>query len=384
MIQRTMLSRLSLRRILNTGPQIRRSLCTIDTKQHEMSESEIEAEDTGRTLAKLSLMVRGAKGAIQTAAREGALLPQNQVQLEQEIKESEELISSVLKVVGSEMKVDELGECHSENILSIPAEALTYKQLLRAEYLRESFEDQLVSLQVKPPRAAWVDGSGKPFCRLKKRQLKEQAEKQDTATVDEVEKEQVLSSEILKRKSQMEAANDLKTALRGYETCLLEVKRVHKVHKGGTTLSMRALVVIGDRAGTAGYGEGKSETVAHAVERACRDATRNLLTIQRKQNSTIYHRVQGKYVKSRVSLWPAPSGTGISANNNFNAIFQLFGIRDVGAKLHGPRSLTNAVKALFNALSRVHTPESIAAARGLPLAEVSHIPRAGVRQRIAA
>lgn len=351
------------------------------------TEVDIEAEDAGRTLAKLALMVRGAKGAIQTAARERSLIPETQVEVEQEIAESQQLISRALKAAGIEdMKVDDLGEHVSESIIPIPREALSYKLLLRAEFLRDSFESHMVALNVMPPRAAWVDGSGKPFCRLAKRRAAEAANALEEASADENGAASIAlpASEVLKRKSQLEAANELKAALQGFDTCLLEVKRVHKVHKGGTTLSMRALVIIGNRAGTAGYGEGKSETVAHAVERACRDATRNLLTIQRKNDRTIYHRVQGKYVKSKVSLWPAPPGTGISANNNFSAIFQLFGIRDVGAKLHGPRSLTNAVKALFNALSRVHTPESIAFARGLPLAEVTHVPRLGVVQRISA
>ncbi len=356
-----------------------------------MTEADFEAEDAGRTLAKLSLMVRGAKDAMQNSPRSIVMQPQTQVAIEEEINESQQLISAALKAAGSDLKVDDLTERVSENIVSIPRHALTYKQLMRAEYLRDMFEMHLVTLNVGPPRAAWVDGSGKPFCRLERRRRAEMqnepAPESDAETLAKAEQapaDVLPPSEVLKRKAQLEAAGDIKTVLRGYDTCLLEVKRVHKVHKGGTTLSMRALVVIGDRAGTAGYGEGKSETVAHAVERACRDATRNLLTIQRKNDSTIYHRVQGKYVKSKVSLWPAPVGTGISANNNFNAVLQLFGIKDIGAKLHGPRSLTNAVKALFNALSRVHTPESIAAARGLPLAEVTHVPRVGVRQRIAA
>ncbi len=356
-----------------------RNFSSKKTSDEEVSEKEQEALQTGRDLAKLSLMVRRAKDAIPETALQGTLLPEVQVRLEEEIKEAEELIREALEKSGRVCTVDELGDRINNNMVSIPAEALDYKGLLQAESLRDSFEETMVSLDVLPPPEAWVDGSGKSFCRLERREEKRRAlmakEQGPQESVEDVKSDDVPSSgveqvpehELLRRKAEMESASKLQSVLRGFDTALLEVSRVHKVGKGGTSLSMRALVIIGDRNGTAGYGEGKSETVAHAVERACRDAKRNLLHIDRKHDRTIHHRVKGSYVKSRVSLWPAPKGTGISANNNFSAVFQLFGIKDVGAKLHGPRSLTNAVKALFNALSRVHTAETIAAARGLQI-----------------
>lgn len=356
-----------------------RSFCSGDNVAKKLSESEQEELATGRDLAKLSLMVQRATDAIPETASEGTLLPEVQVRLEQDVKEATELITKALKQSGHSLSIHELGDRVNNDSVSISRDAFDYNDLLRAEYLRDSLEDMMVSLDVVPPKEAWTDGSGKPFCRLERRELKRQArqdsenmanEKTEAEAAEQARAnavEYVPEHELLRRKAEMESASKIQSVLRGFDTALLEVSRVHKVGKGGTTMSMRALVVIGDRNGTAGYGEGKSETVAHAVERACRDAKRNLLHIDRKHDRTIHHRVRGKYVKSRVSLWPAPQGCGISANNNFNAVFQLFGIKDVGAKLHGPRSLTNAVKALFNALSLVHTPESIAATRGLQL-----------------
>lgn len=362
-----------------SNPRYRQSFRAFSSHESntDVSESSQEALNTGRDLAKLALMVRAAKDAL----GEGILFPDEQVRVEQDIKESEEMLRHALENSGRVCSPDQLADRINNNIVPISMEALDYKQLMRAEFLRDSFEHTLVELNILPPKEAWVDGSDKPWCRLDRQKLKRKelaAKEEKSDELKDLEAVAIKSPsvspiadvpqhEILRRKSEMEAASELKNVLKGFDTALLEVSRVHKVNKGGTTLSMRALVIIGDRNGTAGYGEGKSETISHAVERACRDAKRNLLSIDRNQERTIYHRVQGKYVKSRVSLWPAPTGTGISANNNFTAIFQLFGIKDVGAKLHGPRSLTNAVKALFNALSRVHTPESIAATRGLPI-----------------
>lgn len=177
----------------------------------------------------------------------------------------------------------------------------------------------------------------------------------------------VSGKEIARRKKELEESAASSNVLQGFDTALLEVSRVAKVTRGGTTMNMRALIAIGNRAGTAGYGEGKSDTIPHAIERACRDARRNLLYIDRFQDRTVSHGSIGRYVQSKVVIWPVPKGRGISANNNFNAVFQLFGLKDIGAKLHGPRSLTNSVKALFNGLSKVRSGEEVASVRGLSL-----------------
>lgn len=362
-----------------------------------------ESLDTGRTLAKLTCLAKEMrnmmkKGELDVYEDEG-------VRIDMQIREANDIIGKALQASGIEMNPSRLAEVISE-APAIAHDAMDYKALLRAESLRESLERDFVNMNILPPKAAWVDGSDKPFCRLERRQLRDEAEAAAKAAANGVDAggvdvnsvnsangdadsglhndmyggEYISDEELEARRAAMIATTDVNRALDGYNTVLLEVRRVHKVHKGGTTMTMRALVAIGDGAGTAGYGEGKSSTTNHAVERACRDALRNLLTLQRKEERTIHHRVKGKYVKSQVSLWPAPPGTGVSANNNFTAIFALFGLKDIGAKLHGPRSLTNAVKALFNALSRVHTPESISAVRGVPVYATRRAEKLGLQQ----
>lgn len=356
-----------------------RSVCSKQVESDERALIDKEEFQAGRDLAKLATMARGAADAIRNGTEEIELAPNLHVHMEQEIAEANRIVRDALNNVGRPCTVDELADRVNSNVVPIPMGALGYKSLLRAEYLRDSLERFMVQVNVLPPKEAWVDGSGKPFSRLAR---KEQKRKEllgkiglgdsTPSTNDEAAEQNtgvhtVPEAELKRRKADMESATKLSFVLQGFDTALIEVGRTHKVVKGGTNLSMRALVVIGDKKGTAGYGEGKSKTAAHAIERACRDARRNLLKINLYQDRTIHHRVKGKYVKSLVSLWPAPPGSGISANNNFSAIFQLFGLKDIGAKLHGPRCLTNAVKALFNALSRVYTAEEIAATRGLQI-----------------
>lgn len=340
----------------------------------------VDKEGAGRDLAKLAKISGILREAIQKNAQEVGSPPEILVTLEQDVMEANDLIKNALRKAGNPCSVEELADRINRNVVAIPVEALDYKDLLRANMLRDSIEEILVSLQVMPPEDTMLPGTGKPFSRLERKELRRRQQEEENGKPQSVslstadftdenaaptELRPPSEEELARRKAHLENLTSMEEVLRGYDTALLEVGRVHKVVKGGTTMSMRALVAIGNRNGTAGFGEGKSDTAQHAIERACRDAKRNLLHIDLHQDRTIFHRARGKYVKSQVTLWPAPQGTGVSANNNFSVIFQLFGLKDIGAKLHGPRSLSNAVKALFNALSQVKTPESIARARGL-------------------
>lgn len=394
----------SLRRASQQGPYQIRMFCSVDgdADSHKKEDDE-DKEGAGRDLAKLAKISRALRSAIEKTARENQSPPEILVPLEQDVDEATQLIKTALEKAGSPCTIEELADRINDNVLKVPVHALNYKDLLRANALRDSIEGTLISLQVVPPLDAVLDGHGRLWSKVDRKAQRRKAQLESgQATGQEAQRDAPSESEIeaaptelrppseadlAKRKAHMEKAASMDQVLRGYDTALLQVGRVHKVVKGGTTMSMRALVVIGNRKGTAGYGEGKSDTAQHAIERACRDAKRNLLHIDLHQGRTIFHRVKGSYVKSRVTMWPAPKGTGISASNNFFAVLQLFGLKDVGAKLHGPRCLSNAVKALFNTLSNVQSPQSVAAARGLKeivKPRLLEIPKGAKRPRLRA
>ena len=60
------------------------------------------------------------------------------------------------------------------------------------------------------------------------------------------------------------------------EDAVVKVFRNAKVVKGGRRFSFAALVVVGDRNGTVGIGYGKTNEVPPAVEKAIKDAKKNL------------------------------------------------------------------------------------------------------------
>ena len=61
-----------------------------------------------------------------------------------------------------------------------------------------------------------------------------------------------------------------------FEDTVVKVYRCSKVVKGGRRFSFAGLVVVGDRSGTVGIGYGKANEVPQAVEKAVKDAKKNL------------------------------------------------------------------------------------------------------------
>ena len=130
---------------------------------------------------------------------------------------------------------------------------------------------------------------------------------------------------------------------------MLSIDRVTRVTAGGRQIRFRASIVIGDGKGRIGLGIGKAGEVQVAIEKAIRDAKKNLVTFP-IVNGTIPHDVAVNYKSSSLYIHPAHAGTGIIAGGAVRKIFAVSGIKDVIAKQHGaPNKITNArvaIKAL--------------------------------------
>jgi small subunit ribosomal protein S5 len=150
---------------------------------------------------------------------------------------------------------------------------------------------------------------------------------------------------------------------------LVAVNRVTKVTKGGRTFGFTAIVVVGNEAGVAGYGTGKSKEVSEAISKAVEDAKKNLVRVPILRN-TIPHENNGKFGGSRVFLRPAANGTGVIAGGAMRAVLESFGVHDVLAKSKGSSNPHNVVKATFDALLGMRDAHSIAKTRGISLDKV--------------
>lgn len=123
---------------------------------------------------------------------------------------------------------------------------------------------------------------------------------------------------------------------------LLAVDRVTRVTAGGRQIRFRASIVIGDGKGRVGLGTGKAGEVQVAIEKAIRDAKKNLISFP-IVNGTIPHDVSASYKSSSLFIHPAYSGTGIIAGGSVRKIFAVSGVKDIIAKQHGaPNKITNA------------------------------------------
>jgi len=100
----------------------------------------------------------------------------------------------------------------------------------------------------------------------------------------------------------------------------VQIKRCAAVVKGGRRFSFAALVVVGDGKGKVGWGYGKANEVPPAVEKAQKQASRNMVAIPLVGADTIPHYSRAKYGSADVMLMPADAGTGVIAGSAVRAV----------------------------------------------------------------
>lgn len=147
---------------------------------------------------------------------------------------------------------------------------------------------------------------------------------------------------------------------------LVGVQRVTKVTKGGRAFGFSAIVVVGDGQGVVGQGLGKSKDVATAIAKAIENAKKNLVRIP-ITNQTLPHEQKGKYGGAKVFLKPASEGTGVIAGGPVRAVLESVGVHNVLSKSQGSSNPHNVVKATFDALLNLRSPEMVAKERGISL-----------------
>tara|TARA_R110002095_G_scaffold120653_1_gene105030 strand:+ start:528 stop:1019 length:492 start_codon:yes stop_codon:yes gene_type:complete len=147
---------------------------------------------------------------------------------------------------------------------------------------------------------------------------------------------------------------------------VLKIKRCAAVVKGGRRFSFAALVVVGDGKGRVGYGYGKANEVPPSVQKAQKQANREVVDVPIVGGS-IPHSVIGRFGAAKVILLPANPGTGIIAGPAVRAVCEAAGIKDILTKSFSSNNPSVLVKATFNALEQLRTREDIERLRGVTL-----------------
>lgn len=147
-----------------------------------------------------------------------------------------------------------------------------------------------------------------------------------------------------------------------FEQEILDLARVTRVTAGGKRMRFRAVIVIGDKKGRVGYGVAKGADVTLAVNKAVRQAKKNLFTIP-LENETIPHQVEAKFGAAKLLLKPAPKGSGIIAGGAMRLVLEMGGVPNVVGKMLGSKNKINNVKAAFAALRKLQPRATIMAMR---------------------
>ena len=141
-------------------------------------------------------------------------------------------------------------------------------------------------------------------------------------------------------------------------------KQTQRKTKEGNVATFATLAVVGDEAGHVGIGTGRAKETLPARDKAIRQAKLNTIKVTRACASfdcacnelhSIPFKVSGKSGSVRITLIPAPQGTGLVAAAEMKRILKMAGIKDVYSKTFGTRGTTaNLAKATIDALRKTN------------------------------
>ncbi len=141
-------------------------------------------------------------------------------------------------------------------------------------------------------------------------------------------------------------------------------KQTQRKTMEGNVPTFSTLAVIGDENGHVGIGMGHAKETLPARDKAIRKAKLNIMKVGRACASfdcacdelhSIPFKVEGKSGSVRVTLIPAPQGTGLVVGKELKKVLKLAGIKDVYSKTFGSQRTTfNLVRACVNALSKTN------------------------------
>jgi len=151
---------------------------------------------------------------------------------------------------------------------------------------------------------------------------------------------------------------------------LVQINRVAKTVKGGRNFQFAALAVVGDGKGRVGFGQGKAREVPEAIRKSTEEAKKTMIRVPLREGRTLHHDAKGRWGAGKVVLRAAPPGTGVIAGGPMRAVLESLGVQDVVAKSTGSSNPYNMVRATFEALKAQNSPRSVAAKRGMKVADL--------------
>ena len=138
-----------------------------------------------------------------------------------------------------------------------------------------------------------------------------------------------------------------------FEQRVVNIRRVTRVVAGGRRFNFSVVMILGDKKGTVGVGIGKAGDTALAIEKAIKDAKKNMIKVPLTKTMSIPHAVSAKYCSSLVVISPAPGG-GRVAGSSVRNVLELAGVTDVMSKIHSrSRNRLNNARVAIEALKKL-------------------------------
>ena len=138
-----------------------------------------------------------------------------------------------------------------------------------------------------------------------------------------------------------------------FDQKILNIRRVTRVVSGGRRFSFSVAIVAGDKKGSVGLGLGKAGDTALAINKALRNAKKNMVRLNLTKTMSIPHELSSKFSSSSVMLRPN-KGRGLVAGSVVRDIVKLSGMRDITGKIiSNSKNKLNNAKAVMSALSQI-------------------------------
>ena len=155
------------------------------------------------------------------------------------------------------------------------------------------------------------------------------------------------------RMSTRKRKTDSKDSRSEFGQKVLNVRRVARVVAGGRRFNFSVVVILGDKKGSVGVGIGKGADTAAAIDKATRDARKQMFKIKTTDSMSIPHEVFAKYASSEVLIIPV-AGKGLVAGSAVRNVLDLAGVTDVTAKiLTRSKNKLNIARATVTALKQL-------------------------------
>jgi small subunit ribosomal protein S5 len=143
-----------------------------------------------------------------------------------------------------------------------------------------------------------------------------------------------------------------------FEQKIIALRRVTRVMAGGRRFSFSVSLVIGDRQGRVGLGQGKATDTSLAIEKAFNDAKRNLVKLQLTDDRSIAYESRAKFNAAVVTLAPN-YGRGLVSGSAVRTILEFAGITNTTSRV-----LTRSRNKMNNARATMKALEPFVIARG--------------------